>query len=202
MARELNPGAIKVRATPAGAEAGADDSRLAVKAWPATTTHAIKAGTALAAALLLVVVVGCQPVPQEPAAAGPVRGPTHDLSVDEAAGGHTLRRHVGRTDDELKQRLQKEPHLAAASTYTDRATAEQVVGSVLQGQRERIAHWLERSGHHPNLVLDYDGDAAHPIGRTLRRGATQPEPCSRAVVVLRWAGGDEYYVLTTYPECG
>jgi toxin YxiD len=127
--------------------------------------------------------------------------PAHDLSIDEAAGGHTLRKHVGRTDQELQARLLQERTISAASTYTDRATAEKVVSMVLARDHERIGRWLERSGGHPNLVLDYQGDGAHPFGRTLPRGVNASQPCSHAVVVLRWSGGSEFYVLTTYPEC-
>ena len=125
---------------------------------------------------------------------------SHDLAQDEAAGGHTLRKHVGRTNDELRQRLSRERNIAAASTYTDRETAEKAIGMTLEQNREKIRRWLERSGH-PNLVLDYSADSAHPIGRTLRSGEETPRPCSHAVVVLRWTGDDHYYVLTSYPEC-
>jgi hypothetical protein len=128
-------------------------------------------------------------------------GPTHDLSPDEEAGGHTLSKHVGRTDEQLRQRLERERRISAASTYTDRETAERVVGTVLQQQQPKIRRWLEREGGHPNLVLDYDGDSAQPIGRTLRRADQQTAPCSHALVVLKWTGPAEYYVLTTYPEC-
>src|SRR5689334_10011971 len=53
--------------------------------------------------------------------------PTHDLSADEADGGHTLQRHVGKSDAELIERLKREPQISSASTYTDRATAERVI---------------------------------------------------------------------------
>jgi hypothetical protein len=130
-----------------------------------------------------------------------VSGPRRDLSQDEAAGGHTLEKHVGRSDDQLRARLRRERRISAASTYTDRETAERVVGTVLQQEQSKITRWLARESGHPNLVLDYDGDAAHPIGRTLRRGDYQTSPCSHAVVVLKWTGPADYYVLTTYPEC-
>jgi len=124
-----------------------------------------------------------------------------DLSQDEAAGGHTLRKHVGRSDEELRQRLHQERNIAAASTWSDRATAERAVGTAIEQNREKIERWLNRQGGHPNLVVDYDGDPSHPIGRTLRRDADQTEPCSQATVVLRWTGPNDYYVLTSYPEC-
>jgi hypothetical protein len=122
-----------------------------------------------------------------------------DLSIDEAQGGHTLSKHVGKSDQDLRQRLARERNIFGASTYTDRETAEKVVGTVLNQQRESIQRWLDRPGEHPNLALDYVGE--QPIGRTFRRGRSAAEPCSNAIVVLRYAGGGQYYVLTSYPEC-
>jgi hypothetical protein len=116
-------------------------------------------------------------------------------------GGHTLRKHVGRTDAELRERLQHEQKIAAASTWTDRATAEKAVGAALAENQEKVEHWLDRPGGHANLVLDYDGDPAHPVGRTLLRGSDQSEPCSHALIVLKWRADRNYYVLTSYPEC-
>jgi hypothetical protein len=146
-----------------------------------------------------------RPVSETPA--GPSKaeasGPTvsRDLAQDEAAGGHTLKKHVGRTDEQLQERLMRERNIAAASTYTDRSTAEHAVGVALQENHDKIDRWLARPGGHPNLVLDYDGSPSAPIGRTLRRGQSSTEPCSHAVVVLKWDGGSSYHVLTSYPEC-
>src|SRR5256885_17030126 len=72
------------------------------------------------------------------------QGSPRDLSQDEAAGGHVLRKHVGRTDDQLRERLDRERNISAASTYTDRPTAERVVGAAIAGSQDRIQHWLER----------------------------------------------------------
>jgi len=128
-------------------------------------------------------------------------GPSRDLSKDESAGGHTLRKHVGRTDDQLHERLRHERSISAASTWTDRETAERAVGLALEQNRAKIDRWLGREGGHPNLVVDYDGDPAHPFGRSLRRESDRPEPCAHATIVLRWAPPGSYYVLTSYPEC-
>ncbi len=122
----------------------------------------------------------------------------HDLSADARFGGHTLQRHVGRTPEQLGERLQAESHIPAASSYTNRATAETAVGQAIADNQPRIQRWLNSPGGHPNLVLNYD--AGHPIGDFIRRGESQPRDCSHAIVVLKWAGQD-YYVLTSYPEC-
>jgi hypothetical protein len=134
--------------------------------------------------------------PSAPFSAGAHR----DLSQDEAAGGHTLRKHVGRTDAELRERLEREHDISAASTWNDRASAEAAVGAAIAEQNGKISRWLARDSH-PNLVLDYDGDASHPFGRTLRRGEDRVQPCSHAVIVLKWDGPSAYHVLTAYPEC-
>ncbi len=127
-------------------------------------------------------------------------GPVRDLAHDEATGGHTLSRHVERSDAELRERLQREPDISAASTYTDRDTAEHIVGITIQQAHSKIERWLDRRSH-PNLVLNYRGDRAQPIGRTLHRGDSASQPCSDAIVVLRWDGARQYHVLTSYPEC-
>jgi hypothetical protein len=158
--------------------------------------------------LCLLLFTGCQPPPQSasqtqsPAGASQAAsGPRRDLAQDEAAGGHILRKHVGRSDAQLRERLEHERHISAASTYTDRDAAELAVGSALQQQHEKVQRWLEREGGHPNLVLDYEGDPQHPIGRSMCHGESESEPCSHALVVLKWAGPNDFYVLTSYPEC-
>jgi hypothetical protein len=135
-----------------------------------------------------------------PAAARAERGSMapHDLSRDESHGGHTLTRHVGRSDADLRDRLRRE-RISAASTYTDRAAAEMTVARALVQQAERVARWEARSGARPNLALDYHGDPSEPIGRSLERNSATTVPCYDAVVVLRW-DGDNYFVLTSYPE--
>lgn len=124
---------------------------------------------------------------------------THDLSIDEQRGGHTLERHIGRTDAELRQRLEREPNISAASSYTDRPIAERTVGAALDQNAEKIQRWIERGPRRPNLVLGYT-NPNDAIGKVMYPRALGSVPCDHAVVVLR-ADGDSYYVLTSYPEC-
>jgi len=166
--------------------------------------------TQIAAVLALIALVACQP-PSSTSGAGAAiaehsnrsqaaaTGHTRDLSQDEAAGGHILRKHVGRTDEQLLERLNHERNISGASTYTDRATAERAVGVAIAQSQDRIQRWLSRSGGRPNLVLDYDSDQS--IGRTINRGESQSRPCSHALVVLKYDPPSSYYVLTSYPEC-
>lgn len=128
----------------------------------------------------------------------PSSGGRYDLSGDEQRGGHTLRKHVGRTDEELRQRLEQERDISAASTWTDRAAAEETVGEALRVQRDRIQSWQARGYPRANFALHFD--AGKVIGRSMRHGDGQASPCTRAVIVLKADGEDSFYVLTTYPE--
>ena len=138
-------------------------------------------------------------LPATHAAAQPAR---RDLGADERCGGHTLERHVGRTNAQLAQRLKQEPDISAASTYTDRNAAETTVGAALAADAARIKTWSARSGPRPNLALHYKGpNTGKPIGRSWRRGMVAPNAAYDAVVVLRWdVPRKAYCVLTSYPE--
>jgi hypothetical protein len=147
--------------------------------------------------------------PRPPAAVAEPRGRTdapeavsregRDLEADERAGGHTLARHVGKTDEELRARLARERGISAASTWTDRETAARVVGATLGQAGRRVGRWTTRTGGRPNLALQWTGRQA--IGRSLERGAVGPTDVACAVVVLRWdTRRADYYVLTSYPE--
>jgi len=128
-------------------------------------------------------------------------GTARNLSIDESMGGHTLARHVGKTDEELAERLRREPRISAASTYTDRATAERAVGAALAAGGGKLSAWEKRTGRRPNLVLNYTSRGGQPLGRSLRRGQKRAAPSGRAIVVLRWdERARRFYVLTSYPE--
>lgn len=167
----------------------------------------------LALALLL---FSCGPAAEpgrevaQPSTTAPARAPSavnapaaaaRDLALDESMGGHTLARHVEKSDAELAERLRREPQISAASTYTDRATAERSVGMAIADARAKVTAWTNRSGRRPNLVLHYVERGKQPLGRSLRRGQRSSRPATRALVVLKWnERSNQFYVLTSYPE--
>ncbi|MFN0096864.1 MAG: RNase A-like domain-containing protein [Dehalococcoidia bacterium] len=120
-----------------------------------------------------------------------------DLARDEAAGGHTLERHVARTDAQLRDRLKREPDISAASTYTDRDIAERVVGSAIQKEQKKITDWVKQGSNRTNLALRFD--ARQVVGRSIDQGKTTARDVSSATIVLR-AKGSDWYVLTSYPD--
>jgi CDI toxin RNase A-like protein len=122
----------------------------------------------------------------------------YDLARDEARGGHTLEKHVGRSDRELRERLDQERNISAASTWTNREVAEETVGHALRAERDKIARWEERGYPRPNLALHFD--AGRVIGSSMRHGDETSSPATQAVMVLKADGPNSFYVLTSYPE--
>lgn len=163
-----------------------------------------KITSAIVAAILIATIAwlrnhqGATKPTDRPASEASQVGARYDLSRDEHFGGHTLERHVAQSDEQLLQRLAQEREISAASTYTDRAAAEQTVAAALAQEHSRVESWLNRSDSHPNLALHFHG--RNPIGRSIRRGEQFPQPCYEAAVVLRWDGERSFHVLTTYPE--
>src|SRR5208337_1654864 len=125
-------------------------------------------------------------------------GERYDLTKNEERGGHTLARHVARTDEELRDRLHHEGNISAASTWTDREIVEETIAEALRAERGRIESWMRRGYPRANLALHYE--ARRDIGRSLRKGETKAVRCRSAVIVLRADGPDSFYVLTAYPE--
>jgi len=122
----------------------------------------------------------------------------YDLARDEVRGGHTLDKHVGRSDSELRERLTTERNISAASTWTNREVAEETVGQALRAEHGKIVRWEERGYRRPNLALHFDGGRV--IGRCMRHGDESSSPSTQAVIVLKADGPNNFYVLTSYPE--
>jgi hypothetical protein len=165
-------------------------------------------GTRLAwiVCLIIALISGCGQSPksetrnestQSKRPGGNAGGVRYDLSKDEGRG-HTLKKHVGRTDEELFERLQRERDISAASTWTDRDAAEETVGRALQTEREKVENWERRGYPRSNLALHFN--AGKVIGRSIRQGEKQSTPCTEAVIVLKAEGPESFFVLTTYPE--
>ncbi len=189
-----------------------DSARLAGNDRSTVIQNKIKARIAITFCLLpgLFAISGCRTGPspeslqrdEKPKVRIDFRFPSggYNLGRDEQRGGHTLARHVARTDEELRERLAQERNISAASTWTDRETAEAVVGDALEAERSRVDSWMRRGYPRANLALHYN--AGPVIGRSLRRGDSQTVGCSSAVIVLRADGPESFYVLTAYPEAG
>jgi RHS repeat-associated protein len=113
-------------------------------------------------------------------------------------GGHALGRHVGKTDAELISRLQSSRRIRGASTFTDQATAENVISSTISGSRNQVKSWLRSAQPGERLRLNYSGTDS--IGKGIMRGQATVNDMSNARIILQSSGNGKYHVLTAFPE--
>jgi hypothetical protein len=120
------------------------------------------------------------------------------LADHEAAGGHLIARHVGKTDAELAARLAAERRISGSSTFTDLAAADRGVGETVAANEAAIRSWL--SGSSSRTVVEHT--LPSPVGRTLTRGASAPVDSSSVRLVLErdasMPGG--FRVITGFPK--
>jgi len=129
---------------------------------------------------------------------------TADLLRDEAAGGHTIERHVGMTLEYLQDRLDNNPRMLAASTYwgLDEATAS--VQRVFDEKQGEIDAWLQDSTKN-RLVLSsikpITSPQFFPIGLVLDRDMPIALPGNGVLIVLDRAPDlpNGFRVTTSYP---
>ncbi|MEG3938317.1 MULTISPECIES: RNase A-like domain-containing protein [unclassified Microcoleus] len=124
--------------------------------------------------------------------------PGGGLDVHEAAGGHTLERHVGKTEAQLAQRLASERRISAASSFTDRSVAEAAIAEAMNRNQSAIDSWVKSRGN--RYTIDYNANRI--IGITLRRRASKATSASRLKIVLQRSAKlpPGYFILTAYPE--
>ncbi|MGE2835413.1 RNase A-like domain-containing protein [Mycobacterium sp. SMC-4] len=114
------------------------------------------------------------------------------LSASEAAGGHLLERHVGKSFDELAARLES-TRLPVVSSFYNADEAASATASALQQNHQVIDNWLSDGAQGKiELVAPFRG------GQVLHRGATEAVEGSGVRVVLEGDGTGGWYVLTGF----
>ncbi|QJI32719.1 type IV secretion protein Rhs [Pseudomonas sp. ADAK18] len=120
------------------------------------------------------------------------------LTTHEKAGGHLIEKHVGRTDEELAERLKSEPHIPASSTFRTLEEAEAIVSKSLATHHQEILEFLN-SKKDKYLIKD---SSSQSVGRSILRGAEKSTHAYKFLLVLKRAPKmpDGYLLLTGYPE--
>lgn len=135
-----------------------------------------------------------------PAAAAcvPAHFPADWLQQQEAAGGHTIARHVGKSDAWLIRRLIDDPRIAQASGYADLLTAQASIEAALIWHRNAADRWAARAPANATRAWDYR--APRPIGRVASRppGLDAIARADRLRVVMRKTAHG-CHLVTSYP---
>ncbi|KAB0479444.1 RNase A-like domain-containing protein, partial [Pseudomonas reinekei] len=124
--------------------------------------------------------------------------PGGGLAAHEAQGGHLIAKHIARTDVQLADRLRAEPHIPAASTFPDRATAESAAARTLAANKIKVEEFLNSSKGKTTVTHHFP----HPVGVSMVNGNTNHEPASKVLLVLKKdvQRPEGYFLLTGFPE--
>ncbi len=120
------------------------------------------------------------------------------LIYHENIGGHTITRHVGKTEAELINRLNLEPNLRMASSFTDIQTAEKAISMIVYKNTQEFSKFMASDKH--KLVIT--GDAGFNVGKVVNRQNLSSDTSSKATVVIikdpiEYRG---WRVLTAFPD--
>ena len=150
-------------------------------------------------ATLLSIIQGCSFVQTAFAQCVPSNFPSQWLQQQESLGGHTISRHVNKTDQELVNRLIKTPRISAASTYPNLSTAATNIQAALSANSMTLNNWFGIAATGEKRAVNY---TAHTVvGRT----AIRPPSLSNIVnsrklrAVMKKTAQGKCLLLTSYP---
>jgi hypothetical protein len=117
------------------------------------------------------------------------------LRAHEVPPGHTLAQHVGKTVDEMQERILNEGK-KRVSTFTDEASAERLVSQAIQEKQQALSEWAA-SGSKDAFVIDID--LGKPTGSSLSHTGDLTT-CTGIKAVLIPHDKDGWQLLTAYPR--
>lgn len=147
-----------------------------------------------------------------------------DLANQEGLhGSHPIDKHVGLTDDQLRQRLRDQPGAPAASSFKDLASAQKYTQAALEDidNADRIARWIDSVEEKKRTRPNYDPNRSEippvylqfnePVGQSVSRSDYDADGMSARSTEQRWVQVRLIYkegleppfiVLTAMPHSG
>lgn len=128
---------------------------------------------------------------------GRIRLKLHESTTGSKPGGHTVARHVGKSKNELIQRLTTQPRLTGAGSFTNIDMAERAITAAMRANASRIKMW----GQFPRRPINFDYVANFQVGSYIKQGTTELVYTSKLRVALEYKpyNGMPYYILTAFP---
>jgi hypothetical protein len=123
---------------------------------------------------------------------------------NRATPGHTITKHVGRSDADIIAAGLTPQGTARLSSYSDVDMAEKVIAKFIQMKRNEIINWAKSNpsgmsiNKGVNPVSEVVDMAPLAVGRTLDSSG-QVVNATKAVVVLVADGRGGWQILTSYP---
>jgi len=128
------------------------------------------------------------------------KGERRNVQSHEDLGGHTGERHIGKSENWLKNRLRNEPETENASSFYNENVANRTQGEFVQGFREELKAWLEtKEGRFVREIT-----MKEPIGIVVRRNK-KGEPLAAVqtnkarMILVRDNSSQGWHILTSFP---
>lgn len=133
----------------------------------------------------------------------------HEAVKGIAGGGHTIKKHVGKSESELidkiKRGLQSGTFKAsgAASSFTSLKIAEKAISKAMKANAWKIRRWARSTpADHSRSFLEFDYAYPSSIGIVVKASTLKATKTNLFTVVLQKKSynGKPLYVLTAYPR--
>jgi hypothetical protein len=120
----------------------------------------------------------------------------HEAMPGSRIGGHTIAKHVGRSEAELWARLAAEPRIKVASSFESLSVAEDAISMVMRSNTSRVKVWAASNASQMCLIQD----VGSKVGYGVIRSTGEFVPLSKVKLFLRRGvhNGMPYFILTAY----
>jgi len=124
-----------------------------------------------------------------------------DVQSHENLGGHTDERHIGKSENWLKQRLNSEPDTESASSFYNDNIANLTQGKFVKQFRQEIEAWLTSGEGRFVRVIEMDKPIGIVVARS-KKGDPLPAVITKKarLVLLRDNSSQGWHFLTCFPE--
>ena len=140
--------------------------------------------------------LACLPCPGDPEGPFSVIVPGGGLAAHEAQGGHLIEKHIGRTEAQLRERLEAEPHIPIASTFPNQTVAEATISSVMDRNKELIDDFMR--GNARRLVITQPMSAPVGVGVVRRSGELESLSVVKLILQRTNESPSGYTIFTGY----
>lgn len=157
-------------------------------------------GTAVDIAVPLAVSIGLGAARLASVRFGRVCLAEHEAAAGSRVGGHTIAKHVGKTEAELRARMVAEPRRQLVATFDSLPVAERMIHRCLRANKAAIEEWARSAG--PRETRNFFFTAGEAVGSVLVRATNQLQRSGKVRIVLKLEdyNGKLYYILTAFPD--
>jgi hypothetical protein len=122
----------------------------------------------------------------------------HEAKAGSRIGGHTLLKHVGKTEAQLRERLRLEPKRTEVSSFFNLEEAEWAISETMRANASKIRQWTTA----PKRTLTLERNVGRKVGHALITKTDTLVDCSKVKVILKYGtyNGMPYYILTAMVE--